>query len=332
MFAAATPATLRVPSRGRSIRHRAKQMPVLTVRHVTTYRYRQPVAFGEHRMMFRPREGHDQRILDVQLNIEPRPVSIRWLHDVFGNSVTLARFTGRAKELRFESIVRLDHRPLHALDFQIEDHAESYPFAYSVEDLPDLSRSIERQYPDPERDLERWARQFLRKDGATGTLELLSNMTHAIRRGFTYIARTEKGIQAPTRTLKLGSGTCRDFAVLMIEAVRCLGLAARFVSGYIYVPSREGRSHVGGGSTHAWLRVYLPGAGWVEFDPTNGIVGNRDLIRVAVARDPHHAVPLAGSWIGFPSDCLGMTVEVDVTSEASEPAGRGDAAKTLALA
>ena len=102
-------------------------MPVLTVRHVTTYRYRQPVAFGEHRMMFRPREGHDQRILDVQLNIEPRPVSIRWLHDVFGNSVTLARFTGRAKELRFESIVRLDHRPLHALDFQIEDHAESYP-------------------------------------------------------------------------------------------------------------------------------------------------------------------------------------------------------------
>ena len=231
-------------------------MPVLTVRHVTTYRYRQPVAFGEHRMMFRPREGHDQRILDVQLNIEPRPVSIRWLHDVFGNSVTLARFTGRAKELRFESIVRLDHRPLHALDFQIEDHAESYPFAYSVEDLPDLSRSIERQYPDPERDLERWARQFLRKDGATGTLELLSNMTHAIRRGFTYIGRTEKGIQAPTRTLKLGSGTCRDFAVLMIEAVRCLGLAARFVSGYIYVPSREGRSHVGGGSTHAWLRVY----------------------------------------------------------------------------
>jgi transglutaminase-like putative cysteine protease len=118
----------------------------------------------------------------------------------------------------------------------------------------------------------------------------------------------------------------------MIEAVRCLGLAARFVSGYIYVPGREGRSHVGGGSTHAWLRVYLPGAGWVEFDPTNGIVGNRDLIRVAVARDPHHAVPLAGSWIGFPSDGLGMTVEVDVTSEANEPAGRGDVAKTLALA
>ncbi len=297
-------------------------MPILTVRHVTTYRYRQPVAFGEHRMMFRPREGHDQRILDVRLDIDPAPVSIRWLHDVFGNSVALARFSGRAKELRFESVVRLDHSPLQALDFQIEEHAGTYPFAYSVEDLPDLSRSIERHYPDPDRELERWARQFLRKDGATGTLDLLTSMTHAIRRGFTYIGRTDKGIQEPVRTLKLGSGTCRDFAVLMIEAVRCLGLAARFVSGYLYVPSCDGKGHVGGGSTHAWMRVYLPGAGWVEFDPTNGIVGNRDLIRVAVARDPRHAVPLSGTWIGFPSDSLGMTVEVDVTSdEPLKPAG-----------
>lgn len=308
-------------------------MPLLTVRHVTTYRYRQPVAFGEHRMMFRPREGHDQRILDVQLDITPEPTGIRWLHDVFGNSVAVARFAGRARELRFESVVRLDHRPLHALDFQIEEHAETYPFAYSVDDLPDLSRSIERQYPDPERELERWARQFLRKDGTTGTLELLTTMTHAIKRGFTYIARTEKGIQEPTRTLKLGSGTCRDFAVLMIEAVRSLGLAARFVSGYLYAPSRDGCGHVGGGSTHAWMRVYLPGAGWVEFDPTNGIVGSRDLIRVAVARDPRQAVPLSGTWIGFPSDCLGMTVEVDVTAaEPVEAAGEPERRPAAALA
>lgn len=308
-------------------------MPILTVRHVTTYRYRQPVAFGEHRMMFRPREGHDQRILDVRLDIDPAPVSIRWLHDVFGNSVALARFSGRAKELRFESVVRLDHSPLQALDFQIEEHAGTYPFAYSVEDLPDLSRSIERHYPDPDRELERWARQFLRKDGATGTLDLLTSMTHAIRRGFTYIGRTDKGIQEPVRTLKLGSGTCRDFAVLMIEAVRCLGLAARFVSGYLYVPSGDGKGHVGGGSTHAWMRVYLPGAGWVEFDPTNGIVGNRDLIRVAVARDPRHAVPLSGTWIGFPSDSLGMTVEVDVTSdEPLKPAGAASPARAAVLA
>ena len=135
--------------------------------------------------------------------------------------------------------------------------------------------------------MDRWARRFLRQDGPTDTLELLSAMTHADPRGSSPTSRGENGgTQAPARTLKLGSGTCRDFAVLMMEAVRSLGLAARFVSGYLYSPGRDGRSHVGGGATHAWVRVYLPGAGWVEFDPTNGIVGNRDLIRVAVARDP----------------------------------------------
>ena len=308
-------------------------MPVLTVRHVTTYRYRQPVAFGEHRMMFRPREGHDQRLLEERLTITPEPASLYWLHDVFGNSVAMARFSGRASELRFESVVRLDHAPLNDLDFQLAEHAETYPFCYAVDDLPDLSRSIERQYPDPERQVERWARQFLRKDGsAAGTLEMLSSMTNTIKRSFAYVARYENGIQPPTRTLKIGSGTCRDFAVLMIEAVRALGFAARFVSGYLYSPGSDvggGVSHVGGGSTHAWVRVYLPGAGWVEFDPTNGIVGNRDLIRVAVARDPRHAVPLSGTYTGFPSDAAGMTVEVSVTAAgprtapAREPATAG---------
>ena len=126
-------------------------------------------------------------------------------------------------------------------------------------------------------------------------------------------ARHEAGTQDPVQTLKLGSGSCRDFALLMIEAVRSLGLAARFVSGYLYVPEGKGKTHLGGGNTHAWVQVYLPGAGWVEFDPTNGIVGNRDLIRVAVVRDPRQAVPLSGTWTGFPSDNLGMTVEVQVT-------------------
>jgi transglutaminase-like putative cysteine protease len=147
-----------------------------------------------------------------------------------------------------------------------------------------------------------------------------------VRREFTYIARENGGTQAPGRTLKLGSGTCRDFAVLMMEAVRSLGLAARFVSGYLYSPGRDGGGHVGGGATHAWVRVYLPGAGWVEFDPTNGIVGNRDLIRVAVAREASQAVPLAGSWTGFPADSLGMDVEVHVTS--AEPGRRGAARRT----
>lgn len=291
-------------------------MPVLTVRHVTTYRYRAPVAFGEHRMMLRPREGHDQRLFDARLDITPKPSALRWLHDVYGNSVAIARFAGRAKELTFESVVRLDHRPHNPLDFQIEDYARTFPFAYGMEEVPDLARSIERHWRDDDRAVDRWARQFLRRDGATGTLELLEAMTHGIKRELSYIPRHERGIQDPVKTLKLGSGTCRDFAVLMMEAARSLGLAARFVSGYLYSPRADGEARVGGGSTHAWARVYLPGAGWVEFDPTNGIVGNRDLIRVAIARDPAHALPLSGTWTGFPSDSLGMTVDVAVTSEA----------------
>jgi transglutaminase-like putative cysteine protease len=288
-------------------------IPILVIRHLTTYRYRQPVAFGEHRMMLRPREGHDQRIIEAQLNIQPAPTEIRWLHDVFGNSVGVARFEGRARELRVSSIVRLDHTPTNSLDYPMERDAETYPFSYDVDDMTDLARSIERQYQDPDREVDRWARQFLRRDGPTGTRDLLTGMTNAIRGHFTYIARSERGVQPPVQTLASASGTCRDFAVLMIEAVRALGMAARFVSGYLYVPGRGGR--VGGGATHAWLRVYLPGAGWVELDPTNGIIGNRDLIRVAVARDHRHVLPLHGTWTGFPSDSLGMTVEVDVTAD-----------------
>jgi transglutaminase-like putative cysteine protease len=289
-------------------------MPILSIRHLTTYRYRQPVAFGEHRMMLRPREGHDQRILEERLDIDPAPVELRWLHDVFGNSVGIARFEGRARELRVNSVIRLDHTPTNTLDYPMEREAETYPFSYDHDDLADLARSIERQYPDPGREVDRWARQFLRRDGPTGTRELLTGMTNAIRQRFAYIVRPERGVQTPVQTLAKNSGTCRDFAVLMIEAVRSLGIAARFVSGYLHVP--RGGSGLGGGATHAWLRVYLPGAGWVELDPTNGIIGNRDLIRVAVARDHRSVLPLHGTWIGFPSDSLGMTVEVDVTADA----------------
>jgi transglutaminase-like putative cysteine protease len=300
-------------------------MPVLTVRHVTTYRYKQPVAFGEHRMMLRPRDSYDQKLLETRLSIVPDPLDIRWVHDVFGNCVAIARFAGRAQELRFESVIRLDHSPSNALDFQIEDYARRYPFTYGSDDMPDLLRSIERQYLDPEHEVDRWARQFLRQDGRTETTELLAAMTYAIKQNLTYVSRDESGIQDPVRTLKLASGSCRDFAVLMMEAVRSLGLAAHFVSGYLYVPENRHRTRVGGGATHAWLRVYLPGAGWVEFDPTNGIVGSHDLIRVAVVRDPRQAVPVSGTWTGFPSDALGMTVEVEVTAEtATEAVGEDE--------
>jgi transglutaminase-like putative cysteine protease len=305
-------------------------LPILSVRHRTTYRYRQPVAFGEHRILFRPRDSYDQRLISATLKITPEPSGLRWLHDVFGNCVAVATFTGRAAQLTFECAITLDHTPESAPVFPIAAHAAFYPFGYGADDIPDLSRSMERQYADPRNEVDAWARSFVPPAGRIGTQDLLAEMTRSVRRNFAYLARSEKGVQDPVTTLRLKRGSCRDFAVLMIEAVRALGMAARFVSGYLYNPRGDRDRHVGGGSTHAWVQVYLPGAGWIEFDPTNGIVGNRDLIRVAVARDPRQAVPLHGSFFGFPADDLGMTVSVDV--QEVEPGAGGPRATDPDLA
>lgn len=294
-------------------------MPVLSVRHLTRYRYRNPVAFGDHRMMFRPREGCDQRLLSSSLVIVPAPIQLRHVQDVLGNWIGVARFHGRSKELSFESQITLDHTPLPAfgdLPGDIDAYEPGRPIAYSSDDLPDLLQSIEPQHPDPDGVLTRWALRFVKPSGPTCLQHLLAAMTQAIYADFRYGKRFERGVQTPLTTLENQGGTCRDFAVLMIEAVRRLGLAAQFVSGYIHSPSRKlvATERTGGGHTHAWLRVYLPSCGWVEFDPTNGIVGNTDLIRVAVVRDPRQAPPVHGTWSGFPNDYLGMDVEVDVVS------------------
>ena len=290
-------------------------MPLLTVEHTTTYTYRHAVAFGEHRMMFRPRDSHDQRLLSHKLVIEPRPTSLHWSTDVFGNSVTLARFAERNDTLVFNSTIQVDHQEAPAMGVLLADYARVFPFAYSGDEMPDLLRSMERQWPDPGHVVHRWARQFLNGAGPTETVDMLTRMTKTISHRFTYKARHEPGIQDPRLTLRLETGTCRDYAMLMMEAVRSFGLAARFVSGYLHVPARAHPGETerqGGGNTHAWMQVFLPGAGWVEFDPTNGIVGTRGLIRVAVVRDPAMAVPLSGSWTGAAADCLGMSVSVRV--------------------
>jgi transglutaminase-like putative cysteine protease len=293
-------------------------MPKLTIKHITTYHYKRPVAFGEHFMMLRPRDSHDQRLLDAKLVITPRPAGIRRTHDAFDNHVDIASFAGRAKELRFAGTFRVEHSHINIEDLRIEEFARSFPFIHSANEMPDLIRFVERQSFDPECHVERWTRTFLRKGGPTDTRDFLIHLTHRIWQAFTHVRRDEKGIQTPLQTLQLGSGSCRDLAVLMIDAVRSLGMAARFVSGYLYIPAEDEAGHVGGGNTHAWAQVYLPGPGWVDFDPSNGLIGNRDLIRVAVVRDPRWALPLYGTWTGIRTDFIGMNVEVAVTSESAK--------------
>jgi len=297
-------------------------MAVFIVRHITTYRYKQPVSFGEHWMMLRPRESLDQRVLDSKLEISPKPPDLRWTRDVFGNHVAVARFVGRAQALCFESTVRLDHFPTDIVDMEIENFTRTYPFTYGAEDMPDLAPFVGRQSSDGNHELDQWVRTFLCKGESTNTRALLVKLNRTIKETFTHVTRHEKGVQDPLLTLNLRRGSCRDLAVLMIEAVRSLGMAARFVSGYLHVRNDNDDRHAGGGNMHAWVQVYLPGPGWLDFDPASGIVGNRDLIRVAVVRVPCQAIPLHGTWTGFPSDYLGMTVEVKVTAADAEGANR----------
>jgi transglutaminase-like putative cysteine protease len=286
-------------------------MSFLTVRHSTVYRYSEPVGLGEHRMLFRPRESHDLRLIRTNMVITPQPAELRWLHDPFDNSVAVATFEGTTTELRFESVVTLEHFETSMPEYPLEDYARTYPFRYSDEDLPSLVRALARHYHGES--VSAWALQCLDPAETTGTIKILRAMTREIREQFTYTRRVEKGVQSPAETLRKKCGSCRDFAVLMMEACRSLGIAARFVSGYIFVPSSSG--HAGGGSTHAWMQAYLPGAGWIDFDPTNSIVGNRNLIRVAVAWDPCHVLPLWGTYDGSPGAFLGMDVTVKVTQE-----------------
>jgi transglutaminase-like putative cysteine protease len=293
-------------------------MTVLFVRHRTEYQYRQPVTLSEHRLMSRPRDSHDLRLLDTTLLVLPTPLEVRWMHDVFGNSIAVTTFADKSDSVVFESTFHAEHYPLPEQTICIEPYAQQLPFNYSGEESADLERTRERQFPDPEHLIDQWAKAHVESTADRHTLNVLIAMTTAIRNEFQYSRREEVGVQSPTETLRFKSGSCRDFAVFMMEAVRSLGLAARFVSGYLYderLISAGNSGLVGGGATHAWLQVYLPGAGWVEFDPTNALVGGRNLIRVAVARQASQAAPLAGGYIGDPGDFLSMNVTVEVTAQ-----------------
>jgi len=292
----------------------APTMPLLTIHHKTEYRYNRPVAFGEHRIMLRPRDGHDLRVLSNQLEIVPEPMTLRWIHDVFGNSVAIATFDERAETLSFINTATVEHNPAEEYALTPDDPAYFYPFVYDNEEFPDLEEFIRPQYGDPQGELSAWALNFLDPEGPTPTFNILCNMTYGIRKAFTYRKRHEQGTQHPLDTLQTRSGTCRDYALFMIEALRRLGIAARFVSGYVSLPGDRAHGYVGGGSTHAWVQVYLPSAGWIEFDPTNGIVGTRDLVRVAVARDPRQAIPLHGTYLGSADAFVGMEVSINVVS------------------
>jgi transglutaminase-like putative cysteine protease len=293
-------------------------MPVLfDIVHTTHYRYHRPVDIGEHRVMFRPRGSHDLRVLATDMAVTPAPLDIRMIQDVYSNSVALVQPQSPATELKLECSFTVEHTGTRALDLPLSPEAVDYPFVYSDDDRIALQHYLAPYYDDPTGELAAWAGQFVHGEG-TGTRELLVELNQRIRDSMRYVARFDEGVQTPYDTLRSWSGTCRDFATLMIEAVRHLGYAARFVSGYLYTPWLDDNdpAHVGAGATHAWLQVYLPGAGWIPFDPTNNLIGGTDLIRVGVARHASQASPVSGSWNGVGGDFAGMFVDVQVRRRA----------------
>jgi transglutaminase-like putative cysteine protease len=284
----------------------------LKIHHKTLYRFRQPVNLGAHRLMLRPRESRDLRLISHTLAITPTPV-LNWAHDIFGNAVAMASFATTADVLVIDSVadILLNVAPWPVFD--IAASAISYPFRYSDDEWTDLGALAIEQYPDQAGQLRIWARGFIRSN-PTDTLSLLKDLSLGVAERISYQSREVEGTQSPIQTLDRGWGSCRDLAVLFAEATRRLGFGARVVSGYLHNPNQDRAGSSGAGSTHAWAEVYVPGAGWITFDPTNRSVGGFNLIPVAVARDIRQAMPVSGSFMGLSDAFLGMGVEVSVTS------------------
>ncbi|MDR3436056.1 transglutaminase family protein [Telmatospirillum sp.] len=287
-------------------------MVALHIQHKTTYRYRYPVALGPHRLMLRPRESRDLRVTAGDLDITP-PAAVTWAHDVFGNAVATTSFSTPADSLCVNSWFDLELHTVAWPIFDVAASAVSFPFRYTDAEWTDLGALATLQYADPTGRLRSWAQAFVRAT-PTDTLALLKDLCAGISAWILYQSRDDEGTQTPLQTLDRGWGSCRDFAVLFAEAARSLGFGARIVSGYLFVPDAgTGIVGVSGpGSTHAWAEVYVPGAGWITFDPTNRAVGGFNLIPVAVARDIAQVVPVAGSFVGMTDAFIGMAVEVNV--------------------
>ncbi len=290
-----------------------------SIYHRTHYRYARPVELGVHRLMVRPKDSHDLRLEDATLTLSPH-ADVRWAHDVFGNSIATVTFHAPTAELLIESHLEVSRYSLGDSAIEIDAEARHYPFVYAPDDRLNLGPFLTCGYAHCATAVLDWAHAYVKP--GMDTLELLRTMNAAIRSDFHYQMRPIAGVQTPSETLRIHSGTCRDFATLFIEAARALGFGARFVTGYLYdVALDKGASEgmVGAGATHAWAEVYLPGPGWVEFDPTNGLIESPSLLRVGVATDAEHAVPVNGSFMGYAADVIDVDIEVKVAALPPKP-------------
>ena len=286
-------------------------MIALAIHHRTNYHYGVRMDFGPHRLMLRPRESRNLQLIEHDLTLQPKG-SVTWAHDVFGNAVATATFQEPSDTLCIESTAMLELDTEQWPVFEVTASAAKFPFLLTDDDMADLGALRLQGYLDIHGRLRTWTRSFVAGD-PTDTLSLLKDICAGIAASFSYETREDEGTQTPEQTIERKSGSCRDFAVLFVDAVRSLGFGARIVSGYLYDPNQNMLGSAGTGSTHAWAEVYVPGAGWITFDPTNRSVGGFNLIPVAVARDIRQVIPITGSFVGPLGEIVGMDVDVRVS-------------------
>ena len=292
------------------------------IHHRTSYQYAVNVSFGPHRLMMRPRESHGLRLESCAFAISV-PHRIRWIRDVHENNIGLVDFTELATKLTIDGEFVLEVREENPFNFVISPEAAEYPFSYEPDHFVELRPLIRATFV---RDVDRvreWLKPFWHPGKREETLKLLQQINSHIYRSFRYQRRMERGVQSPAETLEKNSGSCRDFATLFMEVGRSLGLAARFVSGYMYSPEIAGRM-----SMHGWAEIYLPGAGWIGFDPSWGILADSHYFAVATTRHSEHAPPISGTYIGTPRSFLKTHVDLYVKKIGHDPASepRGESA------
>lgn len=287
---------------------------IIEIRHNTTYRFAGPVQLGRHRLRIRPRDSFDMRILDSGLLVDPVP-QVSWSHDVYGNTVCQLDFEpAPVATLTIASTLVVERWQSRRATPSTMPWTPGSAVAYTPEDVAVLQPFSLAASRDDHDQLYRFALDAaMQADPVAG--HPLTSLAMRIHEQVGYRARFEEGTQAPLDTLAYGNGACRDMAWLFVEAARRLGYAARFVTGYLHCPPQLPWTGSGMDQhTHAWAEAYLPGDGWVEFDPTNRLVGDSSLIRVAVTRTPEEAAPVSGSYFGL-SQLVLPEVDLSVTAQ-----------------
>lgn len=304
------------------------------VRHSTVYVFSGMATLDPHRLMMRPQDSHDLRLLSASLTITPA-AQVTFHHDVFGNSIGMARFDAPTNRLEIVNKLVLDRFPMPE-PLPEGDMPSLYPFTYTVDERLDLGAMLQPDNPEHESQIRTWLSDQLGQmdSGAYDAISLMAALNRAVYQTITYEPREAEGTQTALTTLTSRTGTCRDLAALMIDAARVLGFGARFVTGYLYSPALDtgdtGQMVRGAAATHAWAEIYIPARGWISYDPTNDLIESADLIRVASVRSARQAVPIAGSYRG-PSGGASMTVSVEISALPVPPENTGGMSQSMEM-